>query len=455
MKKYIWAARATIQAAGAALIVKGVLPQERLFGRALDSSLSRDLLHDEDSPIHQLADAMTPDAMTLGGMEEQSAPVASEAPQEPTIKTFDHAVKRGATFGSLWREIGGESDDLTAVLDALKESGVTPASLRVGEELSVTQKNGEVVEVRKKHSESATVVLTRDDQGNFVAKVDKVKVVSKERRVTGTIVSSLGDSASGLEIPYSLVDDFVDLFSNRVEFSKDIQPGDSFTVIYDDRISEDGERLAPGAIKAASIQLSGKMLAVVRDVAKDGTIRYFDEKGSMPAKSFLRYPLKYSRISSMFAFSRMHPVLKISRPHNGVDFSAPLGTPVRSVGDGVIVSSGYGPTTGNMIRIQHNARYTTEYMHLNSISKAARKGTRVGRGDVIGTVGRTGLASGVHLHFGLFDKGKYTDPMKAKILDVPSEVRPPAAVLAMIEDLKKAHHAVNLASVKTSVKKRA
>jgi murein DD-endopeptidase MepM/ murein hydrolase activator NlpD len=240
-----------------------------------------------------------------------------------------------------------------------------------------------------------------------------------------------------------------------VEFTKDIQPGDSFTVVYEDRVSEDGERLAPGAIKAASIQLSGKMLAVVRDVAKDGTVRYFDEKGSMPTKSFLRYPLKYSRISSMFAFSRMHPVLKISRPHNGVDFSAPLGTPVRTVGDGVIVFSGYGSSTGYMIRIQHNARYTTEYMHLNSISKSARKGAQVGRGDVIGTVGRTGLASGVHLHFGLFDKGKYIDPMKAKILDVPSEVRPPAAVLVMIEDLKKAHHAVNLAALKTSAKKKA
>lgn len=157
----------------------------------------------------------------------------------------------------------------------------------------------------------------------------------------------------------------------------------------------------------------------------------------------------------MFTHSRFHPVLKISRPHNGVDFAAPQGTPVRTVGDGVIVHSGYGPSTGNMIRIQHNARYTTEYMHLHSIAKTARKGARINRGDVIGTVGQTGLSSGVHLHFGLFDKGKYIDPMKSKILDVPSEVRPPAAVLAMIEDLKKAHASVNVAVVRTSAKKKA
>jgi murein DD-endopeptidase MepM/ murein hydrolase activator NlpD len=448
MTRYLWAARATVVVAGATLILQGVLPYEGFFGWAGRASLSSDLLHNEESPIHQLADSLTEQQMA-------AAPQVSQAPQEPSIKTFAHTVKKGDTFSSMWREVGGDVDDVTGVLDALKESGVNAGSLRVGEDISVTQRDGEIVEARKKHGENATVILSRDEHGEFSVKVDKLKITSKERRVTGTIVSSLGDSAIGLQIPYSLVDDFVDLFSNRVEFTKDIQPGDSFTVVYEDRVSEDGERLAPGVIKAASIQLNGKMLAVVRDVAKDGTVRYFDEKGSMPTKSFLRYPVKFSRISSMFTHSRFHPVLKISRPHNGVDFAAPQGTPVRTVGDGVIVYSGYGPSTGNMIRIQHNARYTTEYMHLHSISKSARKGARVNRGDVIGTVGRTGLASGVHLHFGLFDRGAYIDPMKSKILDVPSEIRPPAAVMAMIEDLKKAHASVNVAVVRTSAKKKA
>lgn len=444
MKRYLWAARATVVVAGAMLIAEGVLPDEGFFGWAGRQSLSTDLLHNEESPIHQLADSF-PEPMAVS---------VAPGPQEPTIKTFAYSVKKGATFTSTWREIGGDADEVTAVLDALKGSGVNAGALRVGEELTITHRDGDIVEVRKKHGENATVILSRNEHGEFSVAVDKLQITTKERRVTGAIVSSLGDSAAGLNIPYSLVDDFVDLFSNRVEFTKDIQPGDSFTVVYEDRVSEDGERLAPGVIKAASIQLSGKMLAVVRDVSKDGTVRYFDEKGSMPTKSFLRYPVKFSRISSMFTHSRFHPVLKISRPHNGVDFSAPQGTAVRTVGDGVVVHSGYGPSTGNMIRIQHNARYVTEYMHLHSISKSARKGARVNRGDVIGTVGRTGLSSGVHLHFGLFDKGKYIDPMKSKILDVPSDIRPPAAVLAMIEDLKKAHASVNVAVVRTSAKKK-
>jgi murein DD-endopeptidase MepM/ murein hydrolase activator NlpD len=199
-------------------------------------------------------------------------------------------------------------------------------------------------------------------------------------------------------------------------------------------------------IKAASLHLSGKMLAVVRDVTKDGSVRYFDEKGEMPTKAFLRYPVKYTRISSVFTHARFHPVLKITRPHNGVDFAAPIGTPVRSVGDGVVVHSGYSPSGGNMVRILHDSRYTTEYMHLNSITKNAKKGARIGRGETLGTLGNTGLSSGPHLHYGLFDRGKYIDPMKAKVVLSSESGKPPAAVLAMIVELKKSHQGVAVAS---------
>ena len=150
MKKYVWAARTTIVVAGAALLTKGVLPHEVLFGRAGTGALSRELLHNEESPIHQLADSL----------QEQPVEVvlpAPQAPQQPVVRSFQHAVKKGATFNSLWREIGGSSDDVTAVLDALKDSGVNAGSLRVGEELAVTHVDGEVVEVRKKQGENATV----------------------------------------------------------------------------------------------------------------------------------------------------------------------------------------------------------------------------------------------------------------------------------------------------------
>jgi murein DD-endopeptidase MepM/ murein hydrolase activator NlpD len=222
--------------------------------------------------------------------------------------------------------------------------------------------------------------------------------------------------------------------------------------VYEERFTEAGDFQETGVIKAASLNIKGKMLAVVRDVGRDGQVRYFDETGDVPTKGFLRYHVKYTRISSVFSHARFHPVLKVKRPHLGVDFAAPIGTPVRSVGDGVVVFSGWNASGGYMVRISHDSRYTTEYMHLNSIAKSAKKGSRVGRGDTIGTLGNTGLSTGPHLHYALFDRGKYTDPMKAKIVRPADGGKPPAAVLAMIGELKKSHQAVAVAS-KVSGKK--
>jgi murein DD-endopeptidase MepM/ murein hydrolase activator NlpD len=175
-------------------------------------------------------------------------------------------------------------------------------------------------------------------------------------------------------------------------------------------------------------------------------VRYFDEKGEMPTKAFLRYPVQFTRISSVFSHARFHPVLQISRPHNGVDFAAPIGTPVRTVGDGVVLFAGWNKSGGNMIKIAHDSRYTTEYMHLSKISSNVRKGSRVTRGSVIGALGNTGLSSGPHLHFGLFDKGKYVDPMKAKVIQSAPEIKAPKAVYALIAEMKKTHQSIAVAS---------
>ena len=195
------------------------------------------------------------------------------------------------------------------------------------------------------------------------------------------------------------------------------------------------------------------MYAVVRDVAADGTVRYFDERGEMPTKSFLRYPVQFTRISSVFTHARFHPVLKVSRPHNGVDFAAPVGTPVRTVGDGVVLFAGWNKSGGNMIKIAHDSRYTTEYMHLSKISTSVKKGSRVSRGSVIGALGNTGLSSGPHLHFGLFDKGNYVDPMKAKIIQAAPDIKAPKSVFALIADMKRTHRSIAVASASSTKKK--
>jgi murein DD-endopeptidase MepM/ murein hydrolase activator NlpD len=273
-----------------------------------------------------------------------------------------------------------------------------------------------------------------------------VRVLREDRKVHGIIESSLVESAQVAGIPYSVVDDFVDLFSSRVEFRRDLQPGDSFSVVYEDARTEDGEQLEAGVIKVAALKVGGKLMAVVRDVTPSGVVHYFDERGEVPTKAFLRYPVQYTRISSVFTHARFHPILKVARPHHGVDFSAPIGTPIRTVGDGVVVAAGYSKSMGNMVRIAHDNRYTTEYMHLSRIAAGVKKGVRVTRGAVIGALGSTGLSTGPHLHFGMFDRGTYIDPLKAKILQAPRAVKPPAAVVAALADLKKVHATLALST---------
>jgi murein DD-endopeptidase MepM/ murein hydrolase activator NlpD len=432
-----------------AVIIEGTPVGQRLKSRLLEQVSRNELLYSENSPFQSAA---------LLGLEGTQAPAQTSQstdsiPVEVAHEEFKHTVKKGATLASLWREIKGAP---RAVQSFISSFSSKHPKLRAGEVFSVTRKGDEVVEVRRDLGAGATLVISGASDEGYVPRIEQAALRKSERKVSGTIYSSLVDAGRGVDLPYSVIDDFVDLFGSRVEFRKDLQPGDSFTVLYDQTTTEDGRVLETGAIKAASLFLSGEMYAVVRDVAADGTVRYFDEKGRMPTSSFLRYPVQFTRISSVFTTARFHPILHVSRPHNGVDFSAPIGTPVRTIGDGTVVFSGYTKSTGYMVKIAHDSRYTTEYMHLQKISESAKKGARVSRGSVIGALGNTGLSSGPHLHFGLFDRGVYVDPMKAKIIQSAPVIKAPKAVFAMIADMRKTHRKITVAAASTgSAKKKA
>jgi murein DD-endopeptidase MepM/ murein hydrolase activator NlpD len=447
MKKLLLAARTPAILLGSVLAIEGTYLARSVMNAVEDSGVSHDLLYGSASPFQNsafLSIAENPPPRTDVTLRTPLTPFG--VGEQFRDGDFSHVVSSGDTLVSIWESLGGDRMGALAAIEAFKSARVDLRSLKAGEVITAKRYGGEIVELRRTLGNSDKLVLVGNPDGGYFARIDKVQVVEREREVSGVIMHSLVDSARGVNLPYELVDDFVDLFSNRVEFRKDLQPGDTFSVLYDERQTEHGEVVTPGAIKSASLQLGSKFYAVVRDVAADGTIRYFDEKGEMPGKYFLRYPVKYSRISSVFASSRFHPVLNTSRPHNGVDFAAPTGTPVRTIGDGVVVFAGTKSGTGNMVKIAHNSRYVTEYMHLSKIDPKVKTGARVGRGDVIGAVGQTGLATGPHLHFGLFDNGKYVDPLKCSELQSGEDVKAPAAVLARLEELKKIHSVVTMAS---------
>ncbi len=191
-----------------------------------------------------------------------------------------------------------------------------------------------------------------------------------------------------------------------------LQHGDSFLIVYNEYFVED-ERFGIGTIHGAYFRHMGKDFLAI-PFEQDGRTDFFDEEGNSLRKAFLKAPLRYSRISSRYSHSRMHPILRIRRPHHGVDYAAPVGTPVLSIGDGVVVKTGYDGGAGNMVRIKHNSTYSTAYLHLSRYGKGIKTGAYVKQGEIIGYVGSTGLSTGPHLDFRFYKNGHPVDPLKVE-----------------------------------------
>lgn len=235
-----------------------------------------------------------------------------------------------------------------------------------------------------------------------------------ERSLSGTISSSLYNAIIEAGGTPALVSKLADVYAWEIDFFG-LQAGDCFKVLYT-TYEVDGQQAGFGEIKAASFYHLGKNRHAFAYNQGDGR-EYFDLYGNSLRKTFLKAPLQFSRISSRFSHSRLHPVLKIRRPHHGVDYAAPRGTPVLAVGSGVVLKAAYSGGAGKMVKIRHNSNYTTAYLHLYRYGKDIRAGTKVEQGQIIGYVGSTGLSTGPHLDFRFYKNGVPVDPLK---VDPPS-----------------------------------
>ena len=242
-------------------------------------------------------------------------------------------------------------------------------------------------------------------------RADKVAIGYELRIGTlgGVIESNLVSSLPGGGPSVLLAIALSDIFSWDVDFNTDFRKGDTFRVLVEERWL-DGAFRKFGDILAAELSVDGNTYRAYRFDSGDRT-DYFDDEGNSLRKAFLKAPLSYRRISSGFSKRRMHPILKIVRPHLGVDYAAPMGTPVSTVGDGVVVFAGYKGPNGNLVMVRHPNGYTTSYGHLSRIPKGVRRGTEVRQGDVIGTVGATGRATGPHLDFRIRRRGTFLNPL--------------------------------------------
>lgn len=232
----------------------------------------------------------------------------------------------------------------------------------------------------------------------------------QRKRCEAVITSSLWGSIMEKGLPYALAAEFEDIYQWTVDFFG-IQNGDSFAVIYDDKVV-DGKSVGIGRIWGAKFVHNGKTYYAI-PYAQDGVkVSYWEANGESLRKQMLKAPLKYTRISSRFSHSRLHPVHKVYRPHHGVDYAAPMGTPVHSVADGTVVFAGWGGGGGNTIKIKHAGGLQTGYLHLKSFAKGIKVGKYVSQGDLIGYVGSTGTSTGPHLDYRIWKNGTPVDPLK-------------------------------------------
>jgi murein DD-endopeptidase MepM/ murein hydrolase activator NlpD len=233
-----------------------------------------------------------------------------------------------------------------------------------------------------------------------------------EKGIAGEVQESVSATIESLGVSPEVTNRFVDIFAWQVDFNR-LQKGDRFKLIYKE-IQVDGEFIGVASIEGIYFEHAGKSFYGFPLDQGDG-MDFFDENGHSLRKAFLKYPIEFTRISSRFNLKRFHPVAKVFRAHRGTDFAAPVGTPIRSVGDGIVEEARYKSNNGNYVKIRHNGTYTTQYLHMSRIASGIKPGRKIKQGQTIGFVGSTGLATGPHLCYRFWKNGVQVDALRIKL----------------------------------------
>ncbi|MFA5973723.1 MAG: peptidoglycan DD-metalloendopeptidase family protein [Lentimicrobiaceae bacterium] len=269
-----------------------------------------------------------------------------------------------------------------------------------------------------------------DFNDSLHVRTDSKEVVRSLKSISGVINSSLWTTMQEAGADPNMAVALANIYQWSIDFYA-IQKGDSFKAIYEE-LSVDGKPISLGEIHSAVFDHNGKEYFAYR-FAQGNITDYFDENGRNLRKEFLKAPLKFSRISSRFSNSRMHPILRIRRPHHGVDYAAPTGTPVHTVANGTVLKAAYAGGGGRQVSIRHSNGYKTSYMHLSGFGPGIHAGTSVSQGQVIGYVGSSGLATGPHLDFRVYKNNVAIDPLK---LESPPALPVMAKYMAKFDSLR-------------------
>ncbi|MEE4203307.1 MAG: peptidoglycan DD-metalloendopeptidase family protein [Halieaceae bacterium] len=345
----------------------------------------------ETALVESSADAPSPEAI-------------APAP-EPVPAWHEEVVRSGDNLSLIFNRAGFSDRDVYEVTQA--DGGRALRKIFPGEKIAfLTDDSGALSAVRHTESPLKATTFMRGEAGFATEILERAPDV-RVREASMTIDSSLFMAGQDAGLSGAVIMELASIFGGVIDFVLDPRAGDAIHVVYE-QLFVDGEKLKDGNIVAASFTNQGKTFQAYRYTDSQGDTSYYNELGVSMRKAFLKAPLDFTRVSSNFNPNRLHPIYKTKRPHRGTDYAAPRGTPVYAAGDGRVIEAGYTRANGNYVFIQHGEGFRTHYLHLNK--RRTSKGARVKQGEVIGTVGSTGAATGPHLHYEFLVNGVHRNP---------------------------------------------
>lgn len=368
------------------------LPPPKLLEEQL--STARGLKDFSESPIFQ-----------EGEMQEQDQEQSREV-----------VLRKGEGFEDALKKAGLNQAQIKEIVEAVR--GIQDLRrLREGTKflVSLDDQDNRVMQVEAELDSRCMLLVERSGQ-RLQARKEMKPLEVRQRVVSGSIQGSLFGAMEKAGMPASVTLALANIFDYDIDFHTDLRAGDHFDLLLEEKWIGD-QKVGYGRILAARFVNRGRTYWAFYFNGKTTQEGYFDNQGKSLRKAFLRSPLKFTRITSGFTQARFHPILQTYRPHLGVDYSAPTGTPVRAVADGRVVSAGWEAGFGNLVKIQHGQSYVSMYGHLSRFGAGIRSGASVRQGQVIGYVGATGLATGPHLDFRLIKGGQFINPLKVNFIN--------------------------------------
>jgi murein DD-endopeptidase MepM/ murein hydrolase activator NlpD len=366
-------------------------------------------------------------SLLLDALKPNVADDLTQAQAMPETRTV--TIRPGDTLSELLTEAGASAEDAHEAVTALR-AHFDPRRIKSGQDIELTlgapaeteDSNGADAEDRGRRllgfavqtDLTTHVQVSRDDDDGFNAEVTEAKLTERAVRAVATIDSSLFIAAEDAGIPDTTIVDMIRLYSYDIDFQREIQKGDSFELYYTQMVNEKGQVVQNGRILYAGLTTGGKTHKLWRYTAKNDSADYYDETGRTAKKFLMRTPVDGARLTSGYGM-RMHPLLGYTKMHKGVDFGAPVGTPVMAAGAGTVEYAAPYSTYGNYVRIRHTNGYKTAYAHLKGFARGIKVGAHVTQGQLIAYVGMTGRSTGPHLHYEVLVQDHQVNPMGIKV----------------------------------------